>query len=407
MQTIDSLEAGLSTVLETVEDAVNFVVKLLAKFGATVARVVAFVKSVFNWTDIKMAQRVTEAALSQLPAAATYALRAMESSATARLTDLQTVIGTHFDGWIAALGTQSFNDGATPAKRQPPQDSQSKYVASMYADNIGAATGAANPTLSGPLSLADLTLFQSQLPVDSLPALQAAAASSQLSSYLASAESFLDAALSHLLAGLQTLVVDVIGLVRSAVEAVFDVIVDIIQAVFELCMQPISIPFLTDFYEQVIFSGSGERLTLLSLTSLVTAVPFTVACRLAGSQPGPVFTAGDLAAVGDPGWAGYVALRSEIDQVSGPATSSEITKRSADAGSVLESLVCDCLAGFAYSVSTLGWGIACYTEDILPVNDVSPDPMTPKPVWWRSSPSSCWPMCAACPRSRCPSVPRV
>jgi len=187
--------------------------------------------------------------------------------------------------------------------------------------------------------------------------------------------------------------VDFIELLTRAVEVIFEVLENLIDSVLAVCKQRIFIPFVTDFYENVVVEGKSQ-FSVLSLLALITAIPFTVTCKLASGKSGPVFTPADVAAVQDPNWELWTDLRAQIQDEFGGSSGEMATKPdrantelasagsvsvesvnsesvsagSVSAGSVLKSYVTDCICGFGYSASTLMWGISCYEEDsVYPV----------------------------------------
>ena len=374
---IDSAGKAINAVLLTVRDAVDFVVALLQRLKVKVAAILDFVKTAFNWTDILTTQQVLESALTQLPGILTTAVSAMESFVDGKLAELQDVIGNQFDQWIAALADRSANSESAAAKSQPPQPIQHKYVMSMFAHNAGSVADEDQDEQGlrdALLSASAVGQLTQKFPSGCLDGAQDALAQAGLGSYLVSMEALLDAAMAKLLAGLDTVATDVVGLVRGAAQAFFNIINEMIEALGELAQKHIVLPWLTHFYEKVLLDGTGQ-LSLVSLISLAAAVPLTITYNLASGQPGSPFSAADAQTVRAGTWVDTATITAAVQHFFGDGASTAQALTSSAGAAELENTAGKASAqqiaywglNYSYSVATAFWGVCCFLEDRSPL----------------------------------------
>jgi hypothetical protein len=178
----------------------------------------------------------------------------------------------------------------------------------------------------------------------------------------------LEGAIALLLRGLKAAAIGAITLVQSAVDAIFDLLKEMIAAVFAICEAHLAIPYLTTFYEKVVLRDNGEQLTLLNLVALAAAIPATVTYKLASGSDGPLFSDDDLAALQQPDWEGYtsrvqtwLARTTGAPQVDAARTQAAMLSRDSVSVSTFQKAAWGLTAG--YAVSTGLWGIACVLED--------------------------------------------
>ena len=95
---------------------------------------------------------------------------------------------------------------------------------------------------------------------------------------------------------------DVAGAVIHAILELIGIVLDAILALFTT---RINIPILTDFCEQVVFQGHSQ-LTILSLVSLLAAIPFTIVYKLASGHNQPPLHESDIQMLRDLHWSSHL-----------------------------------------------------------------------------------------------------
>ena len=363
---IDAAKNAVFAVLQTVDHAVRLVGALLARFGADVIATVKFIRALFDWNDMRVTARVLQSAFTQLATLCTGAVTTFEATVDTKLAELQAAIGDLFDRWLAAVAGQPIEDQTSPVANRPPQDIRSRYLTSLFADNVAASDPSANSGLTGDLmSAADIATWQQQFPDATCSALVDSTKAMKLPEFFGSPEAFVNAALGKLLAGAKDVVVGAVGLIRTVAHTLFEVLGRAIQACLTLATTPIVIPVVTPFIEQVVF-GDGTKLSLASLVCMAASIPFTVVAKLASGSNDPVFTDADVDTIDDPNWEGWAQTRSAIQSIFGtPSTDAVTADATAGPPSKLRSLVQAAL-GYAYAVATEIWGVCCVIDDMLP-----------------------------------------
>jgi uncharacterized protein YutE (UPF0331/DUF86 family) len=300
---VAGVQKAYTLVLQTVEDAGRFVGSVLDSLGTTVQNLINYLKSLFNWGDIVATQLVIEDALLQIQrvireAIATLAQGQFVDDAISRL---QTLINTNFDSWITAL-----TGHAAPVNTDgnaPPQDVQSKYLQSLFNDNISRTGGG-------------LDAFQLSQQVIAV-AQQLATRLQAAGGTLFSAETFQNSGLNDLLQHPEHLltlqgIADLLGIIKpllnaglsiagAVIHAMLELMGVVLNALLDLFTTRINIPILTDFVEQVVFQGQSQ-LTVVSLVSLLAAVPFTIIYKLASGHNRPPITMADTAMLRNLHW---------------------------------------------------------------------------------------------------------
>ena len=291
--------------LETVEQATRFVGTLLESLGAKLQDVLNYIKALFNWSDILATEQVIEHALIELKRVAAEAVASLAEGAYVDqgITRLRSLIDTNFDSWVAALGGQG--GGGTATANPPPQDVQSKYVQALFSDNIQHAGSGLDAFQRGPALLGVVEELATRLQTagGNLWAAETFQ-NSGLMALLQHPENLLSGqGLAALLGVIRPLLDAALEVAGAVIHAVLELIGIVLNAILALFTTRINIPFLTDFCEQVVFQGQSQ-LTILSLVSLLAAIPFTIVYKLATGHTQPPLHDSDIQMLRDLHWSG-------------------------------------------------------------------------------------------------------
>jgi hypothetical protein len=285
---VDAFDAAL----QTVEQAADFVGALLAKAGAEIQSVIDFVKDLFDWDDILVAQEVLAKNIRETATIAKTFLTGAGTAAVEAIGRFQTSVDADFASWRAALTGGMPGEQAGKSRNSPPQDVRTTYLTSQMRagltgqdtdSTIDAYFGQALSTL-----MTDLTVPMEQL-VASLPT---AIDTSGFFDAFADPGSLLTTGLDLLLQGVQALTDLSLDAAQLLVEAITSLVEALIDGLMAMANAEIDIPLVTPFVEQVVFQGRA-KLTMVDLLALGAAIPLTIAYKALSGDDSPAFTQAD------------------------------------------------------------------------------------------------------------------
>ena len=394
---IDDAGNAWDAVLQTAEDAVDFVTSVIAKIGAGITDLINWTEALFAFDDIRQTAVVISNVLQQIPGVLETVLTQMQSKVDYALDRVKGC----FDQALSRIGDDaSVNSLTSASKQSSPVDIQTKYMLSMYKTNIEKTNQPLQTSVDPSqtqLAIAFTTGFTDQ----STGELQTAIHRSGLISILSSPAGLFGASLADVLRkALQSIIDAAITLAKEVVHSIFAAMGEAIADAFEVAATRINIPYLTAFYEQVVMNGEGE-FSLLGLSSLLAAIPFTVAYKLATGNSGPVFTSQEVATISGAGWLNSQYLSSSMYSLLGglpqqtaasvggssvsPSTSSTTSRLSTGSAFTPTTMqkVCGGM-GCCFAGTTALWGIVCVIEDTLAIaGDGAPPPvLSPKNLYW-------------------------
>jgi len=390
--TIDDAGNKFASVLQSVEDAINFVSAILSKLGAAISDIVNFIKELFNWSDIVQTATVIQSVAAQVPAVLGTMLTQIETRIGAGIDAAKNYIDTTLQTQLAQLGEgATFNSLSAGTKQSPPGNIQSNYLNSMYVANAAKTQDTGQLDLD-PTVMANLTTqmnlsFSSTATAD----LQSAGATAA-SNFVSSPDALLRAALADVLTACHDVLDKAIELFRTALSGLFGLLIGGIDAAFAICQKKIEIPLLTTFFESVVLQHKGT-FSLLSLVSVAAAIPFTVAYKLVMRQAGPIFSATEVTTVTASDWLAKMYAVSSINSLLGGATSASAAAVGASAGQTTTTAAEPSAgasgdapavstfqkwcagASFIYMASSALWGGTCVIEESLLIpSDKAPVP---------------------------------
>ncbi len=357
---VTGLVQAFDAALQTVEDAVDFVAAVLRKVGAEIARVVEFLRDLFEWDDILVAQQVMEKYLVESRSIIGQRLHGAGDRAVKAVEAFRTSLDTNITAWRAGIGADTVSQRSTAARTAPPQNVQSGYLTSMLGQNLGASGvgatlqdefGALVGALHDELSTASAT-FLHRAPdlIDT----------SGFTGAFSDANTLFGAGLDVLLQAVQAVADLALEMTEDVLRAILALLDKLLDALYKIATTRLDIPIVTPFYEQVVMRGNGGQLTLFSLLALLAAIPMTVTYKALTRSDEPVFSIADRDA--------FLAMdASAYTWISDPfAPKSMLTPRTATlpiSDHAIQAL--NWAGGFLYTASTNVWGLAATASDVL------------------------------------------
>jgi hypothetical protein len=269
----NTAEKVVTWVVDTAAKVATFVQAVVEKIGVTIQQFVQWLEFVFEWDDILATQRYLSDSVNQ---GLRYFQRTVANS--------QVPVGRFFDQQAANLRDQinAVIDqlGGEPADlvREANLPDELEWFLSRLGDNAQ-HTATARPIGQGDLQTRWQAVVASYGDV-------ASGLLGRLDDLLAVA-TLLPNNPQHAVAGFLAIVRDLLDLAikatRDTVLLLIELAATLIDELTKLLNSKISIPFVSDFYSSI---TNGQQLTLLSLTSLLAAIPTTVLGKLAlGHRP--------------------------------------------------------------------------------------------------------------------------
>ncbi len=279
-------------VVDSVDSALGLMAGFCERLGAKCEEMIQFLAALFDWGDVlETADGLLAAQQNGLKRLPGYIKTARER--WAGLTgSLEAALVKAIDGAVASLQGGAAQPPRSPSPSSAP-DERSSFLFTKVENNLehaGKQFSSWTPgadiiaeiekalDLNGALKGIDAPAIWKEFK-DSLSALE-------LGDMFTSMQEFFRDGASALLVGLRAfvkLLVRVLTVAGDLVLRFIDVLLDVAVKALNLHLE---IPFLTDFIEESILGG--RQLTLLTLLSVLAAVPFTIAHKLAhGVEHGP------------------------------------------------------------------------------------------------------------------------
>lgn len=299
---VDYGQKVVRAIVDSVESALELMAGFCERLGAKCEEVVEFLAALFDWSDVLETAdgllAAQQAGLKRLPG---YIGKARQK--WAGLTgSLEDSLVKAIDGAIASLGA------AQPPKQSSPgsgRDERSAFLFDKVENNLeDAATKFAvwKPDAQLIAAIKEAFDLKGALAGIDAPAIwkefKASLDALDASDMFTSVQEFFRDGASGLLIGLKAVVKLLVRLLTVAGDLVLRFADVLLAAATKVLNLHLEIPYLTDFVEDTILGG--RKLTLLTLFSVLAAIPFTVAYKLAnGGDHGPFGAA--VAFAGDDG----------------------------------------------------------------------------------------------------------
>lgn len=349
----------VSAVIQTVEDAVGFIAAALKRIGAEIVSIVNFLKALFDWDDILTTHDVVEQYLGLSKVRINQAIQQTADRATNAIDLFKQEVDQKFPDWIKEANKIGAPPGTySSGENRPPQGIQSNYVQSMAAHNVHHMSSNDVLPLGSGIE-AGAGAFTATLGTN-FDGFQSSAASNMQSTDLAdllkNPEHLIGLGLGELLKIVQSLIHGALTVADILVQAVAKALEAAIDAIYDMCTGEIKIPYVTDFYENIVMKGKGRKLTIFSLFALAGAVPATIAWKLATGKEEPIFTTSQytqfMAATGaDYTW---IPVPGEAQQrTRTPLVGEEVVR------------ILSAVLGFVNGIAQVLWGIAVTLGDLI------------------------------------------
>jgi outer membrane protein assembly factor BamB len=302
---VNGLKNAYQFVVETIEQAMQVATAIWKQVASDINSVVQWLSYLFNWTDIVNTHTLIKTQI--LTTISNYqtwidnelkeATNDVDAFFTARENDALTI----FDAIIAQLGSTQTIQGVRKLGGDPNaafssqgQDvtTQANWLPRKVSENVTAAA-LANPALfsitGDSTALTAIENFftsvgkqiSSDQALQSLPA-DAAKAVKDFSKFFTGEKGFAGQTLADVLAVVRDLVAGLIYLGKVVADAFLTLLQTVIDGIVDFLTGTIQIPFVSDFYTAI----TNDQLSVISLFSLIAAVPTTIVYKLiTGSAP--------------------------------------------------------------------------------------------------------------------------
>ncbi|WUG05345.1 LamG domain-containing protein [Streptomyces sp. NBC_00467] len=294
---VDAAEHAVYAVIQAVEHAVDVVAGFLERLGSDIKKIVSFLKALFNWQDVRNTQRIMHSYINNLEPYFVQVISDGADLALGSLAGLKKNIDAHITQWrdhlIRSGAQHTSNDSATA----PPQDLQSTYAQTMTTSSFS-STGSSNSFKATTAQWSGLDPSVVVAPAEQLvdewllaigntwDHLPEQLRDSPIGTVHNIKSFFLDG-LELMLSTVQALIDAVIGSLEDLIPPLKKYLHQIINALFSIGNQHIQIPFVTPFYEKIVMGNSGEKLSILSLASLLGAMPVTFTYKITHGGKAP------------------------------------------------------------------------------------------------------------------------
>lgn len=280
---VDGVEQFFSKCITTLNDAVDFVIGIFKQAQIAIEKVIAAIKSLFDWTNIRLTHKVLSRYLQQLGQFSVDSVVALEASIHDYADSLRQRLDAQFRQWLAGPGQYRFSQAGSPANDASPVDVRSGYVLNAVADNPPQdALVGQNPITA---TRWDSILAQVQAQAGTDPAALQSQVEGPLALLFSDPQSFLRQSITVILEAVQSGLNTAITLIENVGCAILELLADGIRYVLDLMTTRIELPVITWLYEEVMCQGDGSKLTMLDLICLIAAVPTTVVYQIVRGAP--------------------------------------------------------------------------------------------------------------------------
>lgn len=294
---IQGAENVYNFVVQTVDDAMQVATGIFKQIVADVDKVFEWLSYLFSWDDILTTHTTIKtqvmSTIGGFQTWLTNELKGTTNDVDTFFNSAETGALNAFNDIITKLGNKTVSGvrqiGGDPnaAYSAGGQDitAQANWLPRKFTENASGAnfdsltagiTGDSSPSST---ILGFFTSVGTQITTD--PALQSlptdiSNAITALGKLFTGSGGFLGQSLADVLAVVRDLVVGLISLGKAVCDAFLQLIQNVVQDIIDFFTKPITIPFLSDFYQAI----AGAPLSLLDLFCLIVAVPTTIVYKL-------------------------------------------------------------------------------------------------------------------------------
>lgn len=265
---ITSVEGFVHKVIETVEDAADYLKGIFLSLDIAVESVIEFCQALFHWDQYRPGYDLMMEYSAQVYCALSDGIGGVGALIDRKLADLQDDILDALDALGDALGDDptTLQGGGATALVQPQGDVQSDYLNDTLNDSADSfvLTAANNPTTLSPST----TQGEAVAPPDGLLALLESAIE---------ARGVLGLRITDILSAVKLMVVDTFSALESLVDIISDSLRSLLQQAWEACDRELPyIPILTPLFTDVI----GITWSARSLLCMMASIGGNVAYKL-------------------------------------------------------------------------------------------------------------------------------
>jgi hypothetical protein len=285
---INGVERVFDAIIETISIVLDFSESVVAAVLVFFVVLFAWLAALFQWNDVKRTQRAISGCFTIFLQKFPDKTNDLRDTLLGFITELQGsitgIIDKACENIAPGESIMKYAQDNTPSNPQGEETfSNDCLMRKLQSDDVSGTRL---------VSMVDLSLYQAEIN-DIMDILKKYAEDMETSSafedageYFKSAFSSIDGFFTNLFAALLKAIEGLICLVLDSVEAVISAVFDIIKTLFDLVSklftEKISVPFFSSFYRFI----TGDDLTILNVSSFVTAVPVTTLHKLVfGAAP--------------------------------------------------------------------------------------------------------------------------
>ncbi len=280
----------IRTIVDSVETAVAAMSAFFKQVAASIEKVINYVAALFDWEDIldtaDALHEMQRAALARFPGT----IRAARNKWNALMTNAETTMTTALDRVINSMGVAEVESNPSDP------DERTSFLMNKLENNLGRlALDSVMPNIDFSLLDRIVQAFDVQ---GIRKELDSAIDSIDWKAAVADPKAFFTTGATVILLGVRALLQLLMRLIKVGGALLLELVEQVADWLVRLANGRIDIPWVTDFIETTILRG--RPLTLLSLFSVIAAVPYTIIYKLAkGTTEGPFAEFASFAAQDD------------------------------------------------------------------------------------------------------------
>ncbi|HRI67757.1 MAG TPA: hypothetical protein PK156_26150, partial [Polyangium sp.] len=280
----------IRTIVDSVETAVAAMSAFFKQVAASIEKVINYVAALFDWEDIldtaDALHEMQRAALARFPGT----IRAARNKWNALMTNAETTMTTALDRVINSMGVAEVESNPSDP------DERTSFLMNKLENNLGRlALDSVMPNIDFSLLDRIVQAFDVQ---GIRKELDSAIDSIDWKAAVADPKAFFTTGATVILLGVRALLQLLMRLIKVGGALLLELVEQVADWLVRLANGRIDIPWVTDFIETTILRG--RPLTLLSLFSVIVAVPYTIIYKIAkGTNEGPFAEFASFAAQDD------------------------------------------------------------------------------------------------------------
>jgi len=337
---------GLTAVVQKVEHAAKITKAFFQKLGVEAAKVIHFIKSIFNWSDILRTHSFAAHYVDEL---LNYIKHLVDQEKTKIVEGIDT-IKEHIDTQLRDTSNHLLQSsiGSHKAKasyQHAGHGVQKGYLHRLISDHLGSPNTKFEDGKTGTRPT-------------NVPGTEFDSIKQQLGNLLHDPKNLGKVVLAEIVTALKSVLDKAIELIKSGLESIFDLLESTIEELRRLLNAEIKIPILTSLYKYI---TNGEKLTILNLITLAGALPFTIIYKALNNTNAP-YSQAELDDFLTKTWQDYDSYFKSANNIRKRSTEQDQMSITEDEKRLLKA---SWGIGYIFSASVLVQGVLTSINDVL------------------------------------------